>query len=84
MESQKESGNRNQANEIIVFEKGKRGVIHIECGAYMESTAAAADAEKDIQETLKVCHQVTMEDVRKEKWAVNLAGRVLKLIAPLM
>lgn len=57
---------------------------HFECGAYMEGTAAAADAEKDIQETLKVCHQVTMEDVRKEKWAVKLAGRVLKLIAPLM
>ena len=57
---------------------------HFECAVYMHGTPAVADIEADFQDTQKKCSRVTRETIKGEKWAVKLAGFVLKTIAPLL
>jgi len=57
---------------------------HFECAVYMHGVDAVADIEEDFVDTLKQCRRVTRETIRAEKWAVKLAGFVLKTIAPLL
>ena len=57
---------------------------HFECAAYMYRTECISDIEKDFQETLVKCRQVTPETVRNEKWTVKLTGFVMKAVAPLL
>lgn len=58
--------------------------LHFECAAYMYKNEEIAVIEKDFQDTLKQCRVVTTEDFKKQKWFNQLAGRVLRLFAPLM
>lgn len=57
---------------------------HFECGLYMEEANGIADIELDFQETLKHSQLVTLDDIKKYNIFMTMAGRVLKLFAPLM
>lgn len=57
---------------------------HFECAAYMYDVECISEIEKDFQETLEQCRQVTLETVKKEKWWVKLRGSLLKIVAPLI
>ena len=57
---------------------------HFECATYMYDTDCVPEIEKDYQETLAKCRQVTMETVRKEKWTVKLTGYLMKAVSPLL
>lgn len=57
---------------------------HFECAAYMYRTGCISEIEKDFQETLAKCRQVTPETVKNEKWTVKLTGFVMKAVAPLL
>ena len=57
---------------------------HFECGAFIYNNPAVWDIEKDFQETLQKCQSVTKEDLRKRSLFDKIAGRVLRLVAPLM
>ena len=50
----------------------------------MYKTDCVGDIEKDFQETLKQCRQVTEESIRGTKAFYKIMGPVVKLIAPLM
>lgn len=57
---------------------------HFECGTYLYRADCVPEIEKDFQDTLCACRQVTPETVRREKWTVKLTGRLMKAVAPLM
>lgn len=58
--------------------------LHFECAAFLCQVPCIRDAEEDFQSTLKKCQKITMEDVRKGNLAMKAAGRLLRLVAPLM
>lgn len=58
--------------------------LHFECAAYMYRNRVVENIEKDYKETLEKCSLITMENCRKYNWAGRAAGRMLRLIAPLM
>ena len=53
-------------------------------GAYIYNNPVVWDIEKDFQETLKQCCKITQEDLRKRSVLEKIAGKILRLIAPLM
>ena len=57
---------------------------HFECGTFLYRTECIADIERDFQETLGKCRQVTRDSIRHEKGSYKLMGSFLKFIAPLM
>ncbi len=57
---------------------------HFECAAYMYKTDCIADIEKDFQETLAKCRQVTDESIKNEKLSYKIIGELTKMISPLM
>lgn len=57
---------------------------HFECAAYLYDVPALKDMERDFQETLKLCHKITMEDVKNVKFPMKVAGFCLKVVAPLL
>lgn len=57
---------------------------HFECGTFLYRTDCIADIERDFQDSLAKCRQVTPESIMKEKGSYKLAGSVMKFIAPLM
>lgn len=57
---------------------------HFECAAYMYKTDCIADIEKDFQETLAKCRQVTDESIKNEKLSYKIIGGLTKMISPLM
>ena len=57
---------------------------HFECGTYMYKTDCVADIERDFQETLLKCKEVTPESIENEKPYYKVMGSVMKFIAPLM
>ncbi len=57
---------------------------HFECAAYMYEVECISEIEKDFQETLTKCREVTFETIKKEKWWVKLRGSLLKVVAPLI
>ena len=74
-------------------EKGVVGTInmdyrslyhHFECATYMYRTACIPDLEKDFQETLSKCRQVTEESIKNEAAFYRIVGPIMKFIAPLM
>lgn len=58
--------------------------LHFECGVFMYGNDEIANIEKDYQETLKKCRKITIEDCKHYPIVKKVAGRVLRLIAPLM
>lgn len=57
---------------------------HFECAAYMYGTDCISDIEADFQNTLKKCREITNATLKSEKPGIKIAGRLLKIIAPLM
>ena len=57
---------------------------HFECAAYMYNVDCISDIEKDFQETLEKCSEVTYDTIKKEKLSVKLVGSMLKALAPLI
>ena len=57
---------------------------HFECAAYLYRCPCIADLERDFQQTLAACREVTPETVRKEKLGYRLLGGLMQFIAPLM
>lgn len=58
--------------------------LHFECAAYLYKVPAIKDILKDFADTLERCQEITMEMVKKEKKLTVLAGKLMKLVAPLM
>jgi cardiolipin synthase len=50
----------------------------------MYKTDCIADIEKDYQETLAKCRQVTDESIKNEKMSYKIVGALTKMISPLM
>ena len=48
--------------------------LHFEDAVFMYRVPENADMEKDFQNTLKLCHEVTMDDVKHEKLRIKLLG----------
>ena len=57
---------------------------HFECATYLYRADCIEDIEKDFQETLAKCRQVTEESIRNEKLSYKVMGRLAKMISPLM
>ena len=57
---------------------------HFECATYMYKTECIADIEKDFQDTLSKCKEVTDESIKKEKLSYKIVGGLAKMISPLM
>lgn len=57
---------------------------HFECASYFYRNPVVADVERDFKETLKQCVQITKAACRAYPFYQKLAGRALRLIAPLM
>ena len=58
--------------------------LHFECAAYLYRSPAVRQAELDFQETLEKCQEITLEDCRRYPVYKKMAGKVLRLFAPLM
>ncbi len=57
---------------------------HYECGAFLYKNDCIADIERDFQETLTKCRQVTPESIKKEKLYYKVMGELLQFFAPMM
>lgn len=57
---------------------------HFECGAFIYANPVVWEIEKDFQETLKKCRRITLKQLRERNIFLQIAGRILRLIAPLM
>ena len=57
---------------------------HFECATYLYRTDCIADIEKDFQDTLAQCREVSSESIKNEKVSYKLAGSLAKMISPLM
>ena len=57
---------------------------HFECGAFIYNNTVVWDVEKDFQNTLSKCKQVTREELHNRPIVEKVVSSVLKLIAPLM
>lgn len=57
---------------------------HFECATYLYRTGCIEDIEKDYQETLAKCRQVTPETIKNETIGYKITGQLAKFIAPLM
>ena len=58
--------------------------LHFECAAYLYMNKAVHDVEQDFQDTLCKCQEITIESCKKYPFYKQLAGRALRLFAPLM
>ena len=57
---------------------------HFECATYLYKTNCISEIEKDFQNTLAKCRQVTEESIRKEKVSYKIMGNLAKFVAPLL
>lgn len=58
--------------------------LSFECAAFLYGNEAIGDIEKDVQATLKKCITVTKATYQKQMPWVKLAGKVMRLLAPLV
>ena len=58
--------------------------LHFECGVYLYRSSAVGQMEADFKETLLKCQRITLKDCATYPALKRLAGRTLRLIAPLM
>ena len=58
--------------------------LHFECGVWMYKSSSVIDIKEDFLDTLKVCRQITIQEVRNIKWYRAVAGSVLRVFAPMM
>ena len=58
--------------------------LHFECAALMFGTPAVEAVERDFQETLAKCREISLEDCKKDRLSRRAAGWLLRPLAPLM
>lgn len=58
--------------------------LHFECAAMMVGNPVVTDIEKDFQDTLAKCQEMTLEDCRKYGAGKRMIGKFLRIFAPLM
>ena len=70
---------------FFIFKFDYRSLYHhFECAAYMYQTACIPYIERDFQETLGKCREVTPESIKNEKFFYKALGSLMQFIAPLM
>lgn len=57
---------------------------HFECATFLYDVPCIRQIEDDFQLTLSKCRQVTLDDVKNEKFFIKLLGFVLRMAAPLL
>ena len=57
---------------------------HFECSLVLYRNSQVAVMEQDIQDTLKKCIEVKVEDYKKLKLTDRALGRIMRIVAPLM
>lgn len=57
---------------------------HFECGVFLHKTKCVSDIKNDIQETLKDCTEMFLEDYKKLPLKIRFSGRLFRLFAPLV
>ena len=58
--------------------------LHYENGVFLCGAPAVAEVKKDIEHTLSLSREITLEEVLRRPWYRKLAGAVFNLFAPLM
>lgn len=58
--------------------------LHFECAVYLYGNSVVMDIEDDFRETLSKCRRITLKNCRSQNVFGKLAGRVLRIVAPLM
>lgn len=58
--------------------------LHFECGVFLYNNPVVWDVEQDFQNTLKQCRRISVADLKKIGLGMNIMGRSLRMIAPLM
>ncbi len=58
--------------------------LHFECAAYLYKVPALADIKTDFTSTMKMSQEITLEDAKKLPLFTKIAGKLLKVVAPLM
>lgn len=58
--------------------------LHFECGVWMYNCETVIDMRKDFIETIKICKEITIDDINKIKWYKTLLGSLLRVFSPLM
>lgn len=58
--------------------------LHYECGVFIYHNPVVYQIEKDFQQTLELCHKVTLTEVQHRSLYTKLKGNLLRLFAPLM
>lgn len=58
--------------------------LHFECAAMMYQNKEIARIEEDFQNTLKKCQEIMPSDYKRQPLFNRIAGRVLRIMAPLM
>lgn len=58
--------------------------LHFECASYFYRHPVVAQVEQDMQDTLKKCILITLEDCKRLNILKRTAGHILRLFAPLM
>lgn len=57
--------------------------LHYECGVWFYRSSVVLDVKQDYLETLKVSHQVTLEECLQIKWYRKIFRAVIKVFAPI-
>lgn len=57
---------------------------HFECAAFIYRNPVVAEVEADFRETLAKCQEITKETCRRYPLREKIAGRAMRLMAPLM
>ena len=58
--------------------------LHFECAVYLYQNEEIPSIEEDFQETFAKCQEVLPSDYKRQKFFDRMAGRVLRILAPLM
>ncbi len=58
--------------------------LHFECGILLYKAPVVLEIEKDLEETLEKCCQITQEDCKRYPFFKSFAGQLMRFIAPLM
>lgn len=58
--------------------------LHFECGVWTYKSRIAQDINKDFEQTLQQCHEMTLDEFKKVNWIQRLWRALLRLFAPLL
>lgn len=58
--------------------------LHFECGVWMYKCRSIADIKGDFINTLEMCQEITLKDLKQIKWYKTLIRIILRIFAPLM